>query len=54
MFKEILHKMESGADRYAVISHSKTDCSCSPVRSVAYRNVGKRNATVVVTFTHKA
>ena len=54
MYKQVIHKMENGADRFAVISHSKTDCSCSPKRNVAYRNVGKPNASVVVTFVHNS
>ena len=54
MYKQIIHKMENGADRYAIISHIKTDCSCSPKRVVSYSNVGKLNASVIVTFVHNA
>jgi hypothetical protein len=54
MYKQVNHKMESSANPIEVISHSKTDCSCSPKRVVSYRNVGKPDASVLVTFIHNA
>jgi len=54
MYKQIIHKMESGANRYEIVSHSTSDCSCSPKRVVSYSNVGKLNASVIVTLVHNA
>ena len=55
-FVQTVHKMESGADRYEIVSHKGENCDCGVTRNaMPIRKNGKWSHTDWnVTFIHKS